>query len=239
MRQPTRRRRLRLIALATLLPLLAGCGGLLSGPPQRELYRLSPALAFPAGLPQVRAQLLVATPSAPAGLDTARIALSRSPVSLDYYANAEWTDRAPFLVQAALVEGFQKSAAVPAVASESGGLRADFLLDTAIRDFQAMYDSPNGPPRIVVGLDARLVEMPARKIVAHTLVRREARAAANTLDAIVNAYDQALGEATVDVVRWTVGDPALSARRASGIGWTRFVHAFGGDRTGGSARATE
>ena len=239
MNRSTPRSRVCLIALAALLPLLAACGGLLSGPPQRDLYRLNPAIAFPPGLPQVKAQLLVAIPSAPSGLDTARIALSRSPVSLDYYANAEWTDRAPFLVQAALVEGFQKSAAVPAVAAESGGLRADLLLDTAIRDFQAMYDSPNAAPRVVVALDARLVQMPSRKIVAHTVVRRAARAAANTLDAVVQAYDAALGEAAVDLVRWTVSDPALSAGRASAIRRSRFVHAFGGDRTGESARAME
>lgn len=233
------RNRLRLITLAAVLPLLAACGGLLSGPPQRAIYRLSLAFAFPPDLPQVRGQLLVTAPDAPAGLDTVRIALSRSPVSLDYYANAEWTDRAPFLVQAALVEAFQKSAAVPAVAAESGGLHADFLLDTAIRDFQAVYDSSDARPHVVVALDARLVQMPSRKIIAHTMVRRDARATANTLDAIVQAYDAALGEAAVAVVSWTVSDPALSAGRASAIRWTRFVHAFGGGRTGGSARATE
>ncbi len=199
----------RFIALAGLIPLLAGCG-LLSDAPQRQLYRTTPAFAFPAGLPHVGAQLLVAAPTAPAGLDTRRIALSRTPVSLDYYAAAEWTDRAPFLVQDALVEGFEKSAAMPAVGPDRGGLRADYVLDGAIEDFAASYDSPDGAPLVRVSLTARLVRMPERKIVAHTAVKREERAAANALPDIVRAFDAALGGASQEIVTWTVTNPALS-----------------------------
>jgi cholesterol transport system auxiliary component len=206
--------RLAPLLLAALLPLLAGCGGILSGPPERQLYRSSPAFpALPPGLPHVGAQLLVAVPTAPAGLDTARIALSRSPVSLDYFADAEWTDRAPFLVQAALVEAFAKSAAAPSVASDSTGLRADFVIETGLRDFEAVYDSPSGPPRVVVGLTVRLVRASSRAILAQTTVHRAARAAANDLPDIVRAFDAALGGAAVDAVTWTLGNPALSRAR--------------------------
>ncbi|HVC56899.1 MAG TPA: ABC-type transport auxiliary lipoprotein family protein [Stellaceae bacterium] len=228
-----------LVTIALLLPLLAGCGGILSSPPQRQLYRLSPQFHAAAGLPHVQAQLLVATPTASAGLDTVRIAVSRSPVSLDYLADAEWTDRVPYLVQEALVEGFEKSAAIPAVGSDSGDLRADFEIDTAIRDFEAVYQAPNAPPQIVVRLDVRLVRMPERSILARTTVRHEARAAANTTPDIVRAFDAALGEAAEDAVRWTLGNPVLSERRRSGISRTRFVHAGGGAGTGESARARE
>jgi cholesterol transport system auxiliary component len=203
-----------LFAMAALLPLVAGCGGLLSGPPARQLYRMEPTFAFAAPLPHVGLQVLVAAPSAPAGLDTARIALSRAPVSLDYFADAEWTDRAPFLVQSALVEGFQKSAAVPAAGPDSGDLRADFVIETAIRDFEAIYGSPNGAPRAVVALNVQLIRMPQRSIVAQTTVRREQPAAANAIADVVGAFDAALGGAAVDVVTWTVTNPALSERRA-------------------------
>src|SRR5947207_343967 len=170
----------RLITGLVMALLLAGCGGLLSDAPKRELYRVTPQFRFAAGLPRVGVQLLVAVPTVPAALDTARIALSRSPESLNYFADAEWTDRAPFLVQAALVEGFEKSAAFPGVGPESGGLRADFVLDAAIANFEAVYDSPNGPPRVLVRLNAKLVRMPDRKIVGNLSVSRDANAAANT-----------------------------------------------------------
>ena len=203
------------LATIALLPLLAGCGGLLSSPPQRQLYRVNPSFAFPAALPHSSAQLLVTAPLAPAGLDSRRMALSNNPVSLDYYADGEWTDRAPLLVQDAIVEGFEKSGALPAVAPDRGGLSADFVLDTSVDDFTAHYDSPTSPPMVRVALTAKLVKMPDRKIIAHTSVVGQQRAAANTLPEVVRAFDTALGGAVPQVVAWTVSNPALSTRQMS------------------------
>ena len=200
------------IAIIALAPLLAGCGGLLSSAPERPLYRVSPKFTFRAGLPHVAAQLLIATPLAPAGLDTERIALSKSPVSLNYFADAQWADRTPFLVQTALVNGFEKSGALPAVGPDSGGLSADFVMETAIDHFEAIYDSPKGAPLIRVALEVKLVRMPGRRIVAHTSVSREQRAAANAVPDIVRAFEGALGGAVEDVVSWTVSIPTLSEK---------------------------
>jgi cholesterol transport system auxiliary component len=169
-------------------------------------------------------------PVAPAGLDTERIALSRAPVSLDYFADAQWADRLPFIVQTALVDGFEKSAAIPAVGPESLGVRADFVLEIAIGDFQAVYDSPDGPPRIVVTFNAKLVRLPERRIAAEVSVRREAKATGNSLPEIVRAFDQALGGAVEEIVTWTVSNPVLSERRGSVNSRTRFVHAVGGGK---------
>lgn len=205
---------------------LSGCA-LLSSAPERQLYRLDPKVAFAAPLPPVAAQLLVARPAAPAALDTRRIALSRSPVSLDYFAGAEWSDRIPFLVQSALVDGFVKSAAIAAVGPDSGGFSADFVIETEIGDFTAIYDTPEGPPRAVVSLDVRLVKMPGRRIVAHDSVRREQRAAANAVPQIAEAFDKALGGAVEEVVGWTLRNPALSGASGSVTPRTRFVHPEG------------
>jgi cholesterol transport system auxiliary component len=221
----------RLIAILSVVPLLAGCGGLLSDTPKRQIYRTNPSFAFATPLPHVGAQLLIAMPSAPAGLDTERIALSRAPVTLDYFADAQWADRMPFIVQTALVEGFEKSAAIPAVGPESLGVRSDFVLETAIGDFQAVYDSPDGPPRIAVRFNAKLVRIPERRIVAEVSVSREAKAAGNSMPEIVRAFDQALGGAIEELVTWTVSNRVLSERRGSVNSRTRFVHAIGGGRT--------
>jgi cholesterol transport system auxiliary component len=220
--------RSRPIAILMLIPLLAGCGGLLSSPPKRQLYRVNPTLAFAAGLPHVTAQLLVASPTAPAGLDTERIALSRAPLSLDYFADAQWADRMPFLIQTALVQGFEKSAAIPAIAPDNGSLSADFELETAIRDFEAIYDASGEPPRVSVALDVKLVRMPARRIVAQISVSREAKATDNAVPEIVAAFDSALGGAVTEIVTWTLGNRALSERRGSLLSPTRFVENIGG-----------
>ncbi len=55
-----------------------GCASLLGLGPPPHLYRVTPKSTYPANLPRPSGQLLVDVPLAPAGLDTGRIALSRS-----------------------------------------------------------------------------------------------------------------------------------------------------------------
>lgn len=220
-----RRPRVRLPAVLVGVA-LAGCGGILSEAPKRQMYRLEPVLAVPTSVRRVPVQLLVAMPISPAGLDTSRIALSRTAESLDYYYDAEWTDRAPVMVQTALVDAFEKSGAVAGVARDSAALRADLVLETELRDFEAVYDSPNATPRVSVALTARLIKIPERNILAQTTVTRQVSAAANDVPAVVRAFDGALGAAAGEIVGWAVSNPGLSSRRVSLNSWTRFVRAL-------------
>lgn len=205
-------RRFALAGMGLLAP-LAACGGLIPSPPKREIYRLHPNVVFAGAPARVTSQVLVATPTASAALDSDRIALSRSAASLDFYADAQWADRVPFLLQAATIQAFEKSGAVPAVGPDTGDLRPDFVINTEIRDFEAAYDSPNGAPKAFIRLQVKLVKMPERRIVAETSVGGEAAAAANTLPEVVAAFDAALGIALRDLVMWTAQNPALSVRR--------------------------
>ena len=207
-----KRRRLRAAAAIALLPLLAGCGGLLSKAPDRPLYRLNPAFEQ-RRLPPSGAQLVIATPAASAGLDTKRIALIRSPVAIDYFADAEWVDRPPFLVKQALIEAFDKSRAFAGVASEGAGINADFVLNIEIREFAALYDSPDAAPLVRVRLDGELITMSGRTIIAETSVSREARAAANDIAATVLAFERAAGGAIDGLLTWTASHPGLSRKR--------------------------
>jgi len=212
MTSPYPSRRLAFAGIGLLAP-LAACGGLIPSAPKRDIYRLHPNVAFAAPLSRVPAQVLVSTPLASAALDSDRIALSRSAASLDFYADAQWADRVPFLVQAAIIQAFEQSGTLPAIGPDTGDLRPDFVINTEIRDFEAAYDSPTGAPKAVVRLQVKLVKMPDRRIVAETMVAGEAPAMANTLAEIVPAFDAALGAALRDLVMWTAQNPALSARR--------------------------
>jgi cholesterol transport system auxiliary component len=202
-----------LCRLILLAGLLAGCGGLLPKAPERPLYRLNPVVALQKPPRPVGALLVVATPTASAGLDTKRMALIRSPVAIDYFAEGEWVDRPPFLVKEVLIEGFQKSGAFAGIGSEGLGLNADYVLNTDIRDFTAIYDALDGPPLARVRISAELITMPGRNIAATTSITREARAGAVDLPSIVQAFDRALGEAVQDVIAWSANAPALSAKR--------------------------
>jgi cholesterol transport system auxiliary component len=212
MSRPTARLSRRFVPSILILT-LAGCSGLLGGGEPAHLYRLTPKSSYPPNLPHRTVQLLINEPLAPAGLDKSRIALSRSPVSIDYFADSEWTDRAPLLVQTAILQSFENSKTITAIARESVGLRADFLLETEIRHFEAVYDSPNGPPEIWVAINVRLVNPTSRDVVAQTSFERRERASANEVPSIVSAFDEALGGVMKEIVVWTVTNPALSVKR--------------------------
>jgi cholesterol transport system auxiliary component len=189
---------------------LAGCASLFVATPPGNLYRLTADSYFPVNLPHVRAQLLVELPRAPAAIDTRRIALSKSQFSLDYYADSEWTDRVPDLLQNVLLAFFENSGAITAITRGSTGLRADFALRTEIRHFEAVYDVADRPPRIRVTIIARLISMPQRAIIAQNRFDQRVSAAANDVPAIVAAFNTATSSVMRDIVVWTLSNPALS-----------------------------
>lgn len=196
--------------------LLSGCvefPGVKDEPPR--LYVLTPKSTFPEKLPTVKWQLLVETPVSPAGLNTARIALQDSPIELRYFFKANWTDYAPKMVQALVIESFENSGRIVSVGREQIGLHSDFVLKTELREFQAEYDSPlpdgakllgpgDAAPWARVRINAKLVKMPQRDIIATKTVERRIRANANTMTDIIGAFDEALGKTLKSVVVWTL-----------------------------------
>jgi cholesterol transport system auxiliary component len=192
---------------------LTGCASLLGLGPAPHLYRVTPKSTYPANLPHPAGQLLVDVPLAPAGLDTERVALSRSAVSIDYFAGSEWIDRVPLMIQTALLDSFENSKAITAIDRESVGLRADLILKTEIRHFEALYDSPDGAPNVWVAINARLVDPSGREVVAHAAFERRKQAQGSDIAQIVLAFDEALGGVMEDIVLWTVRNPAFSGKR--------------------------
>jgi cholesterol transport system auxiliary component len=194
----------RRLVLAALGLAPAGCTSLLpTGGAPPKLYTLTPAADFPAdGLP-VSWQLLVDVPASDAAIDSDRIALRRSPTSVDYFADAAWSDRAPAMVQTLLVQSFENSGRITAVARESLGLRADYILRPELRHFEADY-AGSGAPTVHVELGVKLVKMPERSIVAAWHCDTMAPAAQNQVPAIVDAFNVALGEALRKIVEWTL-----------------------------------
>lgn len=186
---------------------LGACGIQLpgQGPPPR-LFVLSPKSTFPEDLPDVDWQLTVEVPTAAANLDTTRISLQRASYEYEYYASANWTDRAPTLVQTMIIESFENSGRIIAVGRQSLGLRADYVLKSELREFQAIYvdSAPGAAPEVHVRLVCRLVKMPDRAIVGAGSFDRKIVAAADTLESVVAAFDEALGKVLKDLVTWAL-----------------------------------
>jgi cholesterol transport system auxiliary component len=190
----------RLAVLALALALAACLGG---GPPPK-LYTLMPATDLPANLPNLPAQLLVETPESSDALNTRQIALSHAALNFDYFAGADWTDNAPALVQTLLVESFESSGHVTAVARESLALKGEYILRPELRHFEAEYAKEDAPPTIKVVLGLTLVKMPDRNIVGHHDATATTKATENSVPAVVTAFDQALRQVLSDSVAWTL-----------------------------------
>jgi len=200
------------LALAALTLSVAGCG-LLSNPETRRLYQVTSVSTFAVGLPHSDAQLTIGPVEAPAGLDTNRIALTRAPLSLDYFAEVAWSDRAPAMVRTALLESTQNSGMFKAVGSDTFNLRSDYLLKTELRNFEAVYDSQGPGPTATVVLGLTLVKLPGDAVVGQTVIRERQPSASNEIPEIVGAFNTALGKALQEAVGWTADHAALSPRR--------------------------
>lgn len=196
--------RCRVLPLLLMVGLLLGACQLPGSGEPPNLYTLTPKSTFVPDLPGLNRQLVVERPIASAGLSTGRIALQRSPVSLEYYANASWTDTAPAMVQTLLIESFENSGKIVSVARESATLRPDLILRPELREFQAEYDG-SGPPLVRVRINVRLIRMPDRAIVNGYTAEQTVRADGTDLQSIVLAFDEALGSVMRRIVEWTLG----------------------------------
>lgn len=183
---------------------LTGCSNLIGPPPAPQIYVLRPSFGPVTAAPNVSWQLVIGVPNAPESLDTERIALERAPNSMDYYANSQWADRVPVLVESLLVEAFEKSGRINAVGRESAGIRPDYILEADIRDFTAHYVVLDTPPRVRTSMGAKLVAALSREVIGTVQFEDEAQAAANTMAGITAAFAQASGATISRIVDWTL-----------------------------------
>jgi cholesterol transport system auxiliary component len=211
-------RQLGRFAMVALCLGLSACAAALdlARPDPPRLYALTPKSTF-GDLPEVDARISVEVPTATAGLNTARIALRPTATTLEYYASARWIDVVPVMVQNLLLESLENTGSLDVLGREVVGIRADYALLTHIREFQADYGDA-GPPRVLVRLQARLVRLPRRTSLASTSEAFTVAAEDRSMQAIVAAFDEALGKALRGVVEWTVREVARAQAQATASG---------------------
>ena len=205
----SRRQLLAGMIIVSLIPAMWACG-LGGGPPPRQ-YTLSPVTGFPPGLRPVTWSLVVDEPTAPHQIDTSRIALMNGPFQVEYYADVEWTDNAPAMVQLLLIQSFQNTGRLPVVASSRQTLATDFLLLSNLRKFQVERDASNVPQATVV-LEPTLLRMPRREPVATARFEKTTPVAADSIDAVTTAFNTSLGEVIRQVVDWTLERGSAAAK---------------------------
>jgi cholesterol transport system auxiliary component len=200
-------RRLFLIGASALV--LSACGGNLLGPPDAgPIYPVQPKFpAAQAGGDKVTWALAILRPDVPGGLDNERIALMQPDGTMDYYAKATYQDRVPSIVQQALLDGFEATGRIDAVAPEQAALHADYNLLTEVKDFAAHYSQPDGIPSVTVSITAKLTTSHGRAIVSSFSATQTGTASVNSAGAASQALQLALAGAVTQIVTWVLAAP--------------------------------
>jgi cholesterol transport system auxiliary component len=198
--RPSRRHILASLIAGLVGQAVTGCG--LIGPPPRQ-FTLTPVADFPRGLPPVKWSLVVDEPTAARQIDTSRIASMSGPFQVEYYADVEWTDSAPAMVQLLLMQSFQNTGRLPVVASTRQTLATDFLLLSNLRKFQVENDA-SGTPQATVILDATLLKMPRRTPVATARFEKATPINSKSTETVTAAFDASLANVMRRVVDWTL-----------------------------------
>jgi len=184
--------------LATLLCLPACISGLNSQLPPEQRYTLPVAYAdAAASWPEPPASSIqVLRPRAAPGLAGPRIAVLRPGARFDYYAGARWIDDTPAMVQAALIDALRTFGNFATVESDSGPFAAQYLLSCDIRQFQAAYSQAGAdPPTVTVDLDCTVGRRSDRSAGGHVSGHGTARAGADRMEAVVEAFGVAASAA--------------------------------------------
>ncbi|MGE0409297.1 MAG: ABC-type transport auxiliary lipoprotein family protein [Amphiplicatus sp.] len=190
------------LALAALG--LASCVSVLpEASPAAPRYLISP-VEFPATDERpVEWSLVIEDPLASRVYDTTKIALVRAPGRVEFYANGEWADRAPRLVQAAIIRSFENSGRILTVGDRIALPGGTFALQTDIRAMHADY-SGNGPVAMF-SIYARIATGRGR-VLAARLFEERVPAAKDTVPEVAAAFDQAVTSAIGEIVGWSMDE---------------------------------
>lgn len=215
-RMPSARRALRIAALAIATAALAGCGIL----PKQEtlaLYDPTPQRSAPqdtanAAAPQVDWHLQIARPYADTMHDSARILVRPEPGELQVYRSAAWVQPAPDIVQDTLLRAFTDSGRLPGVARRGDGISARYQLLLDLRRFESDYGGGD-TPSVRIELGARLVHNAENRVVASRVFDIATPADGTDVVRINRAFQRGLGDATTQLIDWTLAEGQRDATR--------------------------
>jgi cholesterol transport system auxiliary component len=188
--------------IAVLMALsLAGCVSLLPKAEPAQLYRFEakvPGGGGAAGKPftVLRAPTGFARAAAGDGI------LTMSNGEAAFIRGARWVSPASVLFDEATMRAFQDAGGPARLIGRGEIARSDSYLKLDVRTFETRYDQgPKAAPVIVVDINATLTRND-QSLVGTITVSSSVRASDNRVGPIVEAYNQATGEALGKLVTW-------------------------------------
>jgi phospholipid/cholesterol/gamma-HCH transport system substrate-binding protein len=183
--------------------IVAGLGRLTGGgtTATRVVYDLTSPTTFPSLSKVPENQLTVADPTALVVFESRKIPVRPAGEEDSSFADAEWSDSIPKLVQAKIIQSFENAGLLKSVARPSEGVTADAQLAIDIRKFQL---SRQAEPTAEIIFAAKIISTQGRILDAR-LFQASVPAKALTAPAAVAALDEAFGKCATDLVLWAAG----------------------------------
>jgi len=190
--------------LCLSLLLLGGCSILSTGS-RDPVTIFSPDVHVQAdpAWPQVAWQLTIAKPTASRLVDSPRINVRPTPGELQVYQGASWAQPATDIVEGTVLRAFEDSGRINGVGRSSDGIRADYRLVLDLRRFEADY-AGQPVPSATIELNAKLLHNVDQRVVASRTFLVARPAAATDVATVAGTFEQALQQATHDLVGWTL-----------------------------------
>lgn len=189
------------IAFAAGLAALSGCSLLPGGAPSPlDTFDLS-AVSPDGNGRRVSRQILVTEPATLKALDSENIVVRPEQGAITYLAGAQWGDRLPKVVQAKLIESYQRSGRITGVGRPGEGLAIDYQVISDIRAFEI---HANGAERAHVSISVRLLNDRNGVVRRQRVFEAEKAVAGKGNDAYVRALDAAFRDVAREIVDWTL-----------------------------------
>jgi len=170
-----------------------------AAPPRKTVYDLHAVESFESHRAALPSPLVVAEPTAIARLQTQRFLFTPDEEAPDF-ADAQWSDSLPVLLQARLMQSFENYDIAHAPLRADSGVDGAFRLLIDLRRFEIAL-APQ--PQAVVALSARIVDANG------TLKAAQVFQDAADIDALnpskaTTAFDKAFGSLARKLIAWTV-----------------------------------
>jgi phospholipid/cholesterol/gamma-HCH transport system substrate-binding protein len=156
-----------------------------------------------------RAQLVVPDPTALLMLDTRKILIWSNDQGSSL-ADAQWSDNLPKLLQAKVIESFERAGSLGAVAAPNEAFSADYQMLLDLRAFQISRE-PN--PTAQIEFSAKILSRDGR-IMGTRMFQGSAPLQAIEPSAVAAAFDEAFGTAASELVVW--GSALISTGQLNG-----------------------
>jgi phospholipid/cholesterol/gamma-HCH transport system substrate-binding protein len=164
-----------------------------------RIYDLRAPRKFSAIEDRPEGQLVVADPTAAIALDTQKILIQSDRSETSSFADAQWSDTIPKLVQARIVQGFENAGYV-SVSRPLDNFVTDYQLLTDIRHFR-IVSAPHATARVELGV--KLVDSTGHIIDGQTF---RAETPVQNMDAstATAALDETFEKTATELVVWTL-----------------------------------